>query len=295
MTGVASTAKRRSLITILILLQCSYAIPPPRRGHVPRPRKRQNVQMVVDESTGETKEWTPAVSLELFEQRKQHGPPLTRRDRHHEVALRRQVMQQYYDDKREAERLIEEAKKPRKPHPLLCGTHHCIVAGLKVHLEHQKGLFFCKDCPHPALEGSWIDLWESHYNPHDYSVGGALVFAVPNDGSSEVMNDEDVRGRIALMKRGGVALNTKVRHAQEAGALAVLILNSNCTRERDGLRCEAEAKERSYGHGFSISGKEAPGVSVVFEVWLRVGGGVVVVVALNVVVFFLLCCCCCCQ
>ena len=135
MTGVASTAKRRSLITILILLQCSYAIPPPRRGHVPRPRKRQNVQMVVDESTGETKEWTPAVSLELFEQRKQHGPPLTRRDRHHEVALRRQVMQQYYDDKREAERLIEEAKKPRKPHPLLCGTHHCIVAGLKVHLE----------------------------------------------------------------------------------------------------------------------------------------------------------------
>ena len=122
MTGVASTAKRRSLITILILLQCSYAIPPPRRGHVPRPRKRQNVQMVVDESTGETKEWTPAVSLELFEQRKQHGPPLTRRDRHHEVALRRQVMQQYYDDKREAERLIEEAKKPRKPHPLLCGT-----------------------------------------------------------------------------------------------------------------------------------------------------------------------------
>ena len=98
-------------------------------------------------------------------------------------------MQQYYDDKREAERLIEEAKKPRKPHPLLCGTHHCIVAGLKVHLEHQKGLFFCKDCPHPALEGSWIDVWESHYNPHDYSVGGALVFAVPNDGSSEVMTD----------------------------------------------------------------------------------------------------------
>ena len=49
------------------------------------------------------------------------------------------------------------------------------------------------------------------------------------------------------MKRGGVALNTKVRYAQEAGALAVLILNSNCTRERDGLRCAAEAKEKAYG------------------------------------------------
>ena len=237
------------LLLLLLLLRTSSA---PQRGFVPRP-KRKVVLMQVDDVTGETEEWTPVTSLNLFEHRKKHGPPLTRRDRHHEHALRRQVMQQYYDDKRETERLVEEAKKPRKPHPLLCGTHSCIVAGLKVHLEYQKGLFFCKDCPHPALEGSWVDLWESHYNPHDYSVGGALVFAVPNDGSGPVMNDEDVRGRIALMKRGGVALNTKVRYAQEAGALDVLILNSNCTRERDGLRCAAEAKEKAYGHGFSIS------------------------------------------
>ena len=238
-------------LLVLFLTISTHSASRPRRGHVPR-IKKDVIHMAVGED-GLTEEWTPAVSLKLFEQRKKHGPPLTRRDRHHEVALRRQVMQQYYDDKREAERLLEESKKPRKPHPLLCGTHSCIVAGLKVHLEYQKGLFFCKDCPHPALEGSWVDLWESHYNPHDYNVGGALVFAVPNDGSSKVMNDEDVRGRIALMKRGGVALNTKVRHAQEAGALAVLILNSNCTRGKDGLRCEAEAKERAYGHGFSIS------------------------------------------
>ena len=244
---------RLLLLIILHIAPVAYAASRPPRGYVPRPKKRNIVTMQVNEETGETKEWTPSVSLELFEHRKKHGPPLTRRDRHHEVALRRQVMQQYYDDKREAERLVEEAKKPRKPHSLLCGETHCIVAGLKIHIEHQKGLFFCKDCPHPALEGSWVDLWESHYNPHEFSVGGALVFAVPNDGSDTIMNDEDVRGRIALMKRGGVALNTKVRHAQEAGALAVLILNSNCTLAKDGLRCEAERKERAYGHGFSIS------------------------------------------
>ena len=40
--------------------------------------------------------------------------------------------------------------------------------------------------------------------------------------------------------------------AQEAGARGVVILNSPCNRQRDGLRCEAEAKERASGHGFGL-------------------------------------------
>ena len=201
---------------------------------------------------GTTEAWTPRVSLELFNQRKKSGPPLTRRDRHHEIALRRQVMQQFYDDERETRRLTAEAEKPRKPHPLLCDSESCIVAGLKVHFEDQNGLFFCRDCPHPALEGSWIDVWECHHNTRGYGVGAALVYAVPNDGRAAIMNHEDVRGRIALINRGFVSLNDKVRHAQDAGAQGVVILNSPCNRQRDGLRCEAEAKERAYGHGFGL-------------------------------------------
>ena len=66
------------------------------------------------------------------------------------------------------------------------------------------------------------------------------------------MNDEDVRGRVAFMKRGGVALCTKVKHAQDAGAIAALIVNTNnCTRKADGLRCEEEAADRAVGTGFA--------------------------------------------
>ena len=192
---------------------------------------------------GTTEAWTPRVSLELFQKRKKEGPPLTRRDRHHEIALQRQVLQQFYDDERETRRLKAEAEKRAKPHPLICNAENCIVAGLKVHFEHQKGMFFCRDCPHPAMEGSWMDAWEAHHNPQMYSVGASLVYAVPNDGRSEILNHEDVRGRIALVNRGVVSLNEKVRRAQEAGARGVVILNSPCNRQRDGLRCEAEAKE----------------------------------------------------
>ena len=202
---------------------------------------------------GSTEAWSPRVSLELFMKRKKDGPPLSRRDRQHEVALQRQVLQQFYDDERETKRLTAEASKPRKPHPLLCNSENCIIAGLKVHFEYGKGLFFCRDCPHPALEGSWLDTWESHYNMHAYSVGAALVYAVPNDGRSEILNHEDVRGRIALLNRGVVSLNDKVRRAQEAGANGVVILNLPCNRQREGLRCEVERKERAYGHGFALN------------------------------------------
>ena len=224
------------------------------RGNKVNGEDAPRVQVHAD---GSTEAWTPRVSLELFNQRKKNGPPLTRRDRHHEIALQRQVLQQFYDDERETRRLTAEADKPRKPHPLLCNSESCIVAGLKVHFEDQKGLFFCRDCPHPALEGSWIDVWECHHNTRAYGVGAALVYAVPNDGRAEIMNHEDVRGRIALVKRGVVSLNDKVRHAQEAGAQGVVILNSPCNRQRDGLRCEVEAKERAYGHGFGLTDPRA--------------------------------------
>ncbi len=218
--------------------------------HTREDAKLVQVQLLPD---GDAQEWNSEVSLQLFEHRKLHGPPLTSRDRIHEIQLRKDVYREYKKRKAESERQIEEAKKPRKPHPLLCNSHSCIVAGLKVHYEHQRGLFFCRDCPNPALEGSWLDIWECHYNKAGQIAGAPLVFAVPNDGSAAIMNDEDVRGRVALMRRGGVALNTKIRYAQEAGAIAAIIINSKCERKVDGLRCEAEMKERAYGHGFAIS------------------------------------------
>ena len=74
---------------------------------------------------------------------------------------------------------------------------------------------------------------------------------VPNDGRSEVVNAEDVLRRIAFVKRGVVSLVEKVKHAQNAGARAVIIIDGNCTRSVDGLRCEDEVEAKRNGDGFS--------------------------------------------
>ena len=68
---------------------------------------------------------------------------------------------------------------------------------------------------------------------------------VPNDGSSEVVNAEDVLRRIAFVKRGVVSLVEKAKHAQKAGARAVIIIDGNCTRAVDGLRCENEVEAKT--------------------------------------------------
>ena len=166
---------RRAAVSCLVFSLCAI-LPTPietaryhHNGHAPRgarrahgrggggaaPRKGRRkastdppvVTQVQIHEDGTTEAWTPRVSLELFQKRKKEGPPLTRRDRHHEIALQRQVLQQFYDDERETRRLKAEAEKPRKPHPLLCNAENCIVAGLKVHFEHQKGFFAALPTP----------------------------------------------------------------------------------------------------------------------------------------------------
>ena len=51
--------------------------------------------------------------------------------------------------------------------------------------------------------------WNSHFNSLEYNVTGSLSYAVPNDGSSYIRNDADVRGEICLVDRGNVALVVK--------------------------------------------------------------------------------------
>ena len=70
---------------------------------------------------------------------------------------------------------------------------------------------------------------------------------------------EDVRGRVALMKRGKVALVKKVLHAQDAGALGVIIINKNCSRSSEGLRCEIEAKDKANAAAGKAVGGWRPG------------------------------------
>jgi len=210
-------------------------------------------------------EWTHDVSLKIFEIREKYGAPLSRMEVNEKNILKRRAINAYHKKQKEKERLEEEAQKPRKKAKRFCDHLGCRAKGLKISLS-ENGIIFCKDCPDPRKEGSYIPTWNSHYNKEKFIANGALVYMVPNDGRSEVVNAEDVLRRIAFVKRGVVSLVEKVKHAQKAGARAVIIIDGNCTRLVDGLRCEdeVEAKKKT-GMGFLEPTQDHIGPIYVFQ------------------------------
>eukprot|EP00607_Mallomonas_marina_P009808 CAMPEP_0182418656 /NCGR_PEP_ID=MMETSP1167-20130531/3024_1 /TAXON_ID=2988 /ORGANISM="Mallomonas Sp, Strain CCMP3275" /LENGTH=478 /DNA_ID=CAMNT_0024592955 /DNA_START=444 /DNA_END=1880 /DNA_ORIENTATION=- len=87
----------------------------------------------------------------------------------------------------------------------------------------------------PSLEKSTKHLsislhaWASHHSPHLFSVHAQAVWTAPDTAHTSLVNEREVRGRIAVVERGKVPLVFKARHAQDAGALAVLIIdNGQC-------------------------------------------------------------------
>ena len=120
---------------------------------------------------------------------------------------------------------------PAAVHELACEAGRCFVRGVQVSLGPTSPdkpldfLVFCRDCPDPHIQGSLMRVWRSHYGPQSYHVDGVVAYAVPNDARGPLLNDEHVRGHIALVDRGTVPFVEKVLRAQEAGAVAVIILD----------------------------------------------------------------------
>ncbi|WP_281184268.1 S8 family serine peptidase [Trichlorobacter lovleyi] len=65
---------------------------------------------------------------------------------------------------------------------------------------------------------------EAAFGPQTFSQTGDLVYASPAIGCSTITNN--VSGKIALIDRGTCSFATKVKFAQDAGALGVLIVNN---------------------------------------------------------------------
>ncbi|RME46813.1 MAG: hypothetical protein D6791_07340 [Chloroflexi bacterium] len=57
-------------------------------------------------------------------------------------------------------------------------------------------------------------------------IQGEVVYAEPADGCQELTNAAEVGQKIALIDRGTCTFVTKVRHAQAAGAVAVIVVNN---------------------------------------------------------------------
>ena len=143
----------------------------------------------------------------------------------------------------------DERREHVEQHMVCDARGACFVPGLQVSLMYHRGLTFCFDCPDAHDYGTHVDVWDSHHGPVRYHVGGKLVYAVPNDARSRILNQKHVKGHVVLVDRGTVGLVAKVKHVQDAGAVGVIIVDTGvCTVDFD---CGAIGK-RELGRGFAI-------------------------------------------
>ena len=76
----------------------------------------------------------------------------------------------------------------------------------------------------------------------EFEVVSELVYAVPNDGSRPPMNPNQLIGKIALFDRGSVSLVEKVLHAQNAGAVAVILIDDGTCIDEEFTYCGAAGR-----------------------------------------------------
>jgi len=147
------------------------------------------------------------------------------------------------------------AKRPSRKTSQVCEADgSCRPGGLQVHLHSPPGtLTFCRDCD-ASDHGSFAITWPAAHGQKEHSVVAELVYAVPNDASSELV--DAVRGAAVLVDRGAVAIVHKVRRAQEAGAVAVIVADTmgDCDDDLDCGRLGA----RAGGMGFAAGDDREP-------------------------------------
>mmetsp|Transcript_19947 Transcript_19947/g.41684 ORF Transcript_19947/g.41684 Transcript_19947/m.41684 type:complete len:205 (-) Transcript_19947:23-637(-) len=113
-----------------------------------------------------------------------------------------------------------------------------------------KGLLsveICKECVNPRLEGSHIDGLNAYQGVQEFEVQAEIVYAVPNDGRRRPMNRKQIEGKIALFNRGEVALVEKVLHAQDVGAIAVILIDDGQCIDEVFTHCGHAGKLREGG------------------------------------------------
>ena len=91
---------------------------------------------------------------------------------------------------------------------------------------------FCAYCEDPHTEGSLARGLTALQGTRDYKITSKLVYALPNDASTKPMNVDELTGNVALVHRSATPLVQKILHAQDAGAVGVVLVD-------DG-RCESD-------------------------------------------------------
>ncbi|KAA0153957.1 hypothetical protein FNF31_06359 [Cafeteria roenbergensis] len=119
----------------------------------------------------------------------------------------------------------EASRRPEREQNSVCDAEgNCAGSGLRIHLlSSPAALTFCRDCD-PREQGSFATIWAAAHGPPSFDIEAELVYSVPNDASEPLVNP--VRGAAVLVERGGAPIITKVIHAQEAGAVAVIVIDT---------------------------------------------------------------------
>ncbi|HST53242.1 MAG TPA: PA domain-containing protein [Pyrinomonadaceae bacterium] len=80
----------------------------------------------------------------------------------------------------------------------------------------------------PAAVAGNYTVGTADFGPHVSNGGttGSVVQAAPNDGCSALTNASAVSGHLALLDRGTCTFVTKVKNAQNAGAIGVVVANN---------------------------------------------------------------------
>ncbi len=75
----------------------------------------------------------------------------------------------------------------------------------------------------PSIPAGNYPAVEAAFGPQTYDVTGDLAYATPANGCTAISG---VSGKIALIDRGACTFVTKVKNAQDAGAIGVLVANN---------------------------------------------------------------------
>ena len=104
---------------------------------------------------------------------------------------------------------------------------------------------FCAYCEDPHTEGSLARGLTALQGTRDYKITSKLVYALPNDAATPPMNADELTGNVALVHRSATPLVQKILHAQEAGAVGVVLVDDGSCG--DDLECGRAGSPRLGG------------------------------------------------
>jgi hypothetical protein len=94
-----------------------------------------------------------------------------------------------------------------------------------------------------------MDAWACEFSPKTHLVTAEVALAEPLDASRPFPNSHFFKDRVVLVQRGNVPLRTKIKYAQDAGALGVIIADTGLCKRFD-QNC-VPGGDKARGEGFA--------------------------------------------